>query len=122
MTVAQQQKEFQKELKWKCSECLRMLEELSLFELVTPVNVITAVKATIELLACKDKLNSLESELKNEFKDISEPIPHVNELPTETAHIQLKDAYKTISTRTTGMRGVVGECDKERSRQLIDVL
>jgi len=96
--VVRQRKAFLTELKWKCSERLRMLEEQSLFELVKPVNVITAVKSTIELLAQKEKFISLESELKTEFKEIFEPIPHVNELPmSETAWIQLKDAYKTIS-------------------------
>ena len=56
---------------------------------------------TIELLAHKDQFISLESELKDNFKDIFKPIPHVNDLPmSETAQIQLKDAYRTISTHT----------------------
>ena len=78
-----------------------MLEEQSLFESVKPVNVIMAVKLTIELLAQKEKFISLESKLKTEFKEIFKPIPHVNELPmSETAWIQLKDVYKTISMQT----------------------
>ena len=101
LILVQLQKYFLKELKWRCAERLQSLEQLLLFKTVAPVNVISAVKATIELLAHKDKLIALETELKSEFNDIFEPIPHVNELPmSETAQIQLKDAYKTISTRT----------------------
>jgi hypothetical protein len=40
----------------------------------------------------------LEIKLKNEFKQIFSPIPHINLLPPhEPARIHLKDAYKKIS-------------------------
>jgi len=49
-------------------------------------------------LGCKEKLDGLEAGLKDEFRDIFKPIPHIDSLPTlETAWIQLIDAYKKIS-------------------------
>ena len=81
VNITCQQKEFLKELKWKCSECLQLLEEQSLFENIKPFNVITAIKTTIERMSNKEKFQSLETELKSESSDIFEQIPHVNDLP-----------------------------------------
>ena len=65
-----------------------------------PFDVIAAITQSIELLASKNQLENLETKLKSEYKEIFQPIPHVDHLPmTETARIQLKDAYKVISTR-----------------------
>ena len=84
--VAHHQTEFLKELKWKCSKHCKLLEELSLFKHIKPLNVITAIRTAIEQLSDKEKFLSLETELKSEFSDIFEPIPHVNKLPmNETA-------------------------------------
>jgi len=89
-----------KELKWKCAQRLSKLTEANLFEISRPINVVTAVKNTIERLASKDKLIKCEEQLKDKFKEIFEPIPHVLMLPTtDLARIQLKDAYKKIATR-----------------------
>jgi hypothetical protein len=89
-----------KELKWKCAERLAKLNEENLFEVPKPINIVTAVKHTIELLASKDKLIKCEEELKNEFKEIFAPIPHISLLPTENmARIQVKEAYKKIASR-----------------------
>ncbi len=86
------------ELKWKCAERLAKLTEADLFQIAKPINTISAIKDTIEILAMKDKLNGCEEQLKNEFKEIFEPIPHVSMLPRTTeARIQLKDAYKKIA-------------------------
>jgi hypothetical protein len=39
--------------------------------------------------------------IKVDYADVFAPIPHIDELPTDVyCRIQLKDAYKTISTRT----------------------
>jgi len=55
------------------------------------------MKDTIATLTSQDHLGKLEKDLKTEFKDIFQPIPHIDELLTsETARIQLKDAYCII--------------------------
>ncbi|KAJ3495874.1 hypothetical protein NLJ89_g10566 [Agrocybe chaxingu] len=67
---------------------------------IKPMNIVGAIKSTIENLAEKERLGCIEKEIKHEFRKVFEPIPHADELPTtETARIQLKDAYKVISTR-----------------------
>jgi len=87
------------ELKWKCSARLSVLERNNSFKIVKPVDVLSLIAAFIETLACKEKLANLEKTLKSKFKDIFEPIPHIDSLPTyEAARIQLIDAYKKIST------------------------
>jgi hypothetical protein len=54
----------------------------------------------IKTLACQKSLRKLEEDIKHEYRDVSRPIPHISELPTsETARIQLKNAYQTISKR-----------------------
>ncbi|KAF8149947.1 hypothetical protein B0H34DRAFT_667072, partial [Crassisporium funariophilum] len=69
--------------------------------LVAPFDAISAIKNAIEVLASKDRLMDLETKIKADYREIFEPIPHINELPTsETARIQLIDAYKKISTRS----------------------
>ena len=89
------------ELKTRCALHLQELNDKGLFESVKPFNVITAITASIEIIASKTKLSKLESNLKTEFKDIFQPIPHIDLLPTtETACIWLKDKYKKIANRT----------------------
>jgi hypothetical protein len=88
------------ELKLKCAEHLRSLIENNQFEPVKQINVIAAIKNSIQLLALKEHLLDLENTLKKEYKEIFEPIPHANLLPSsETARIQLKDTYKKIPTQ-----------------------
>lgn len=49
----------------------------------------------IEHLASQQQLLDLDSDMKKEFKQISEPIPHIDKLPIhKPAHIHLKDPYK----------------------------
>ena len=89
------------ELTWRCSERRQKLEENNLFETIKPPNYIASIKQTIQLLASKQKLLDLETNLKSEFKQIFEPIPHIDHLPPhEPARIHLIDAYKKISTRS----------------------
>ncbi|KAF8804575.1 hypothetical protein BYT27DRAFT_7259057 [Phlegmacium glaucopus] len=88
------------ELKLRCSQRLDELTRNNCFKTIIPFDLPSAISATIEILASKDKLICLEKELKAEFHEIFEPIPHISLLPTtETACIQLKDAYKKIATR-----------------------
>ena len=82
------------ELKWKCSECLSLQNNDS-FNNFNHHNHITSIKATIECLMSKQELLSLETSLKDEFKQIFSPIPHIDLLPLhKPAHIHFKDAYK----------------------------
>lgn len=79
---------------------LQHLNDCNAFEIIKPLNIAKAIVATIEVLASKTRLEELEQELKGEYKDIFELIPHIDELlMTETAWIQLKDEYKKISNR-----------------------
>ena len=51
-------------------------------------------------MASEKNLIDLEKNIKLDFKDVFRPIPHISELPTsETARIQLKNAYEIISKR-----------------------
>lgn len=78
----------------------RIREKKQTFEDVKPLDVIGAVRTTIEKLATAEHLTHLGDEIKSEFKQIFEPIPHVTELPTDYyAHIRLKNAEKTIQNR-----------------------
>ena len=90
-------KEFLIELKWKCSQRRKTLESNNSFEKVEPLLPIAAMKMRIEQLASKDKLRNLERKLKEEYKEISELIPHADLLPTDYyTRIKLKEAEKTI--------------------------
>ena len=89
------------ELKLKCALIKRKLESKDLFELIMPLLPIAAVTAQIQQLASFDKLNELDNNLKNEYKENFEPIPHADLLPTNyTARIKLRDVEKTILSRS----------------------
>ena len=89
-------KEFLIELKWKCSQRKKTLEDNNSFENLDPVSPIATITMRIQQLASKDKLITLENELKEEYKEIFEPIPHANLLPTDYYACMLKEAEKTI--------------------------
>ena len=92
-------KDFLCELKITCANRLKDLDKSNYFKHVAPYNFIAAIKDTITALASKQRLLDLESSIKNDFKPLFQPIPHVNELPTDvTAKINLKKAYNTINT------------------------
>jgi RNase H-like domain found in reverse transcriptase/Reverse transcriptase (RNA-dependent DNA polymerase)/Integrase zinc binding domain/Chromo (CHRromatin Organisation MOdifier) domain/Aspartyl protease len=96
-----QRKLFLNELKITCDERRRYLDDNKLFETIKPINAISAIKDRITFLASTKRLTALESSIKNDFKKLFEPIPHVNELPTDvTARINLKNSYDTIKNRT----------------------
>ena len=64
------------------------------------MNAIAAIKATIECLAAKDKLIKLEEKIKDEYKEIFTPIPHISMLPKHNmVRIRVKEAYTKISNR-----------------------
>jgi hypothetical protein len=57
------------------------------------------VRVQVEMLASHERLSLMSEEIKTEFKDVFQPIPHVDELPNEVrCKIKLKDAGKTIAT------------------------
>ena len=62
---------------------------------------IATIWERIETLAGQEQLHRLGEKMKEKFKDIFEPIPHSDVLPTDIyCQIQLKDAYKTITSRS----------------------
>jgi hypothetical protein len=79
----------------------RLSEGKGVPEVVKPLNIAAMIKDRIEVLALKEKFGSLEKDFLSEFKDVFEPLPHVDKLPrNETARIKLKDAERTIKTCT----------------------
>jgi hypothetical protein len=100
-TILHIRRQVLEELKWRCMERRQKLDENNLFESTLPLNHIASIRNTIQRLASTQDILDLETKVKNEFKQIFEPIPHINRLPPhEPARIHLKDAYKKISNRT----------------------
>jgi hypothetical protein len=70
-------------------------------EHVQPVDKIAAVRECIEILAAQKEPQCLGEDMKVEFKDVFSEIPPLDELPTDVyCRIQLKDALKTVQTRS----------------------
>ena len=109
------------ELKEKCAECLTKMNEQNLFEIPKLINVIMAIKHTIEVLASKEKLQQHEEKIKDEFKEIFAPIPHISLLPTENmARIQVKNAYQEIANRNYSCLQQYREAFLELIQQWLD--
>jgi hypothetical protein len=109
------------ELKEKCAERLAKLNEGNLFEIPKPINVVAAMKEAIEILAAKDKLQKCEEKIKDEFKEIFAPIPHISLLPTENmARIQVKNAYQKIANRNYSCPRQYREAFSELIQQRLD--
>ena len=71
------------------------------FDYVKPFDIVGAVNAQVETLTHLAELMHHEDQLKAEFHEIFEPIPHVDQLPTDVqACIKLKNAEQTIKMRT----------------------
>ncbi|KAJ3925466.1 MAG: hypothetical protein NXY57DRAFT_907040, partial [Lentinula lateritia] len=67
----------------------------------TESDIIASITRRIDQLAIGDILKGKEEALKQKYKTIFEPIPHVDDLPTSvTAKIELKDASRTIAARS----------------------
>ena len=83
-------------LKYVLSACRHLMS----FDYVKPFNIVGAINKRVETLSHVAELMRHEDMLKAEFKEIFEPIPHTNQLPTDVqAHIKLKNAEQTIKTR-----------------------
>ena len=51
-------------------------------ERIEPFNVTGAICEHIEILINEDVLRKCKMKIKSDFKEIFEPIPHIDELPT----------------------------------------
>src|SRR6202522_3861883 len=79
---------------------LRPIIDSSL-EKTADLDIVSAVRQRIESLALEASLRKEEAEIREDFRDLFEPIPHVNRLPTDClAEIYLKDPTLHVKGRT----------------------
>lgn len=76
-------------------------ERRSLFdhklEKTVPIDLVAAVRDQIEMLNTQEQLDHLSDAVKEKYKDVFSPIPHLDDLSTDIyCRIQLKDATKTF--------------------------
>ena len=65
------------------------------------LDVVGTVCERLEELAAQNQLEHMEKEVFAKYKAVFEPIPHVDDLPTDIwCRINIKDASKTIMMRT----------------------
>ena len=87
------------ELKMVCNDHLHHTQYK--FEEVKPVDVLAVIRERIEILATQKELKRLGIQMKEEFRDVFSEIPHLDDLPANVfCRIKLKDASKTVQTRT----------------------
>ena len=82
--------------------CQKRIEEKRLvFKEVKDVDVVVAIMDAIEVIALWEKLKTVKRDIKQEFRQVFEEIPHVKDfLPTDyMARIKLRDAECTIANR-----------------------
>ena len=64
-------------------------------------DTIAAVRIRLEVLAAQEQLERMGNQIFQKYKTVFEPCPHTDDLPTDVyCRIKLKDASKTISTRS----------------------
>ncbi|KAJ7785793.1 hypothetical protein B0H16DRAFT_1753716 [Mycena metata] len=89
------------ELKSICADRLQRLTDAGLFESVREVDVVAAIRQKISHFEESERRQKLGDKLKSEYRPIFEPIPHVDNLPTDVlCEIKMKDAYQSISKRS----------------------
>ena len=65
------------------------------------LDIVGAVCEHLEELTAQDQLKCMGSEVFSKYKTAFQPIPHINNLPTDVyCRIQLKDATRSIATRS----------------------
>ena len=70
-------------------------------QITTDFNVAGAIRDRIEILTTQEQLLKCDAELRTGFKQVFEPIPHVNKLPSDIcASIHLKNAEKKFPVWT----------------------
>lgn len=78
-----------------CHDCLKSSKHLP--ETLTPFNVADVIHQHIETLANEESLHKHEKQIRSNFKQIFEPILHIDNLPNNiVAEIHLKNAENTI--------------------------
>ena len=66
-----------------------------------PISPVAAIRQHLEVLTVQKNLKELGERVKTEFEEVFKPIPHMDKLPTDVyCCIKLKDASKSITTRT----------------------
>ncbi|KAF8196515.1 hypothetical protein BJ912DRAFT_1056333 [Pholiota molesta] len=107
------------ELMLACKQRIR--EKKLYFEKVKDVDIVASIRGAIEVIALKEKLEKKGSKIKADFREIFEPIPHVNRLPTDyVARISLKDAEKRIANRVYSCPRKYKEAFKTLIQQHLD--
>ena len=85
------------ELKMVCAE--RACKIRNNIEKIKPLDHIAVIRSCLEELNAQDQLHQLGELVKNKYKDIFAPIPHLNDLPSDVyCKIKLKDATKMFMT------------------------
>jgi hypothetical protein len=78
------------ELLLVCKQCVH--DKKLYFEYVKDVDVVASIHDAIESIAFKDRLRKKAEKVKKDFREIFEPIPHIDRLPMDyVARIKLKD-------------------------------
>jgi len=87
------------ELNMVCAERKAMLSHT--YEVVKQVDVVAVIWVHLETLAAQEQLGKLSDAVKSKYSKVFNPIPHIDDLPTEVyCCIKLKNASKTITTCT----------------------
>jgi hypothetical protein len=87
------------ELMMVCAESNVM--QFHKYKSVKQVNIVAAVCVRLETLAAQQQLDHMLNTIKDKYSKVFNPIPHVDELPTNVyCCIKLKDASKTITIHT----------------------
>ena len=87
------------QLKTVCAERLNVIKDS--FEIVKEIDYLGTIKSRLEDLTTLSTLAKEEKKLREEFKNLFEPIPHVDDLPTDfMAEIRLKDPTLTVKNRS----------------------
>jgi hypothetical protein len=81
LDLQEDQKIMLAKLKMVCQE--RLLKIKRSFKELKPVDLIAAVRTRIEALTMQEQLNWLGEAVKEKYKDVFLPIPHLDELPTD---------------------------------------
>ena len=70
-------------------------------EEIKDIDIVAMIRNRIATIAIMQDMEKREQNLKDEFRTVFEPIPHIDELPTDVlARIKLKEADKIIRSRT----------------------
>ena len=88
-------------MKWK--HCIHQNKKLNVFwtQWVNKPDVIGAVCKCLEEIAAQEQLKCMSAEVFQKYTHVFEPIPHVDDLPTDIyCRIKIKDSTKTISIWT----------------------